>query len=53
MGQRPAPHSQRMGEKPPHRGGRQVPLRVEKVGDKTLQSRLIYGNLYVALLLSR
>lgn len=34
-------------EKPSRSGGRQVSLRVEKVTDKSLQSRLIYGNLYV------
>ncbi|KAK0389960.1 hypothetical protein NLU13_3533 [Sarocladium strictum] len=33
------------GEKGPSGGGRQVPLQVEKVGDKTLQARLIYGNM--------
>ncbi|KAL6914528.1 hypothetical protein FSST1_012288 [Fusarium sambucinum] len=32
-------------EKPSRSGGRQVNLRVEKVTDKSLQSRLIYGNL--------
>lgn len=37
----------RYAEKGPSGGGRQVPLRVEKVTDKSLQSRLIYGNLYV------
>ncbi|RSL68263.1 hypothetical protein CEP53_002627 [Fusarium sp. AF-6] len=35
----------RYAEKGPSGGGRQVPLRVEKVTDKSLQSRLIYGNL--------
>lgn len=38
----------RPSEKGPSRpsgGGRRVPLRVEKVTDKSLQSRLIYGNL--------
>lgn len=34
-------------EKGPSGGGRAVPLRVEKINDKSLQSRLIYGNLYV------
>lgn len=40
------PPQQRYGEKPPGPagGGRQVPLRVEKVQDKSLQVRLIYGN---------
>ncbi|RBR07997.1 uncharacterized protein FIESC28_10417 [Fusarium coffeatum] len=33
------------GEKPSRSGVRQVNLRVEKVTDKSLQSRLIYGNL--------
>ncbi|EHK41340.1 hypothetical protein TRIATDRAFT_249984 [Trichoderma atroviride IMI 206040] len=33
-----------MGEKGPSGGGRVVQLQVEKVADKTLQSRLIYGN---------
>jgi vesicle-fusing ATPase len=32
-------------EKPSRSGGRQVNLRVEKVTDKSLQSRMIYGNL--------
>ena len=32
-------------EKGPSGGGRQVPLHVEKVPDKSLQSRLIYGNM--------
>src|SRR5688572_28461275 len=32
-------------EKGPSGGGKQVPLRVEKVPDKSLQSRLIYGNM--------
>lgn len=49
--QRQAPPGQgRYGEKGPSGGGgggggRQVSLRVEKVADKTLQGRLIYGNL--------
>lgn len=29
---------------------RRVPLRVEKVPDKTMQSRMIYTNMYVMLL---
>ncbi|KAL2214280.1 AAA-domain-containing protein [Sarocladium strictum] len=33
------------GEKGPSGGGRPVPLHVEKVTDKSLQSRLIYGNM--------
>lgn len=40
----------RYAEKGPSGGGRQIPLRVEKVTDKSLQSRLIYGNLYVGAL---
>ncbi|KAM3475232.1 hypothetical protein MY8738_007502 [Beauveria namnaoensis] len=45
-GQRPPPSQQRYGEKPtgPAGGGRQVPLQVEKVADKTLQVKLIYSN---------
>ncbi|KAF7546220.1 hypothetical protein G7046_g9359 [Stylonectria norvegica] len=40
------PRSSRSGaEKAAPGGGRQVPLRVEKVADKSLQSRLIYGNI--------
>ncbi|KAH7146048.1 P-loop containing nucleoside triphosphate hydrolase protein [Dactylonectria macrodidyma] len=39
-----SPGMSRQSEKPTG-GGRQVPLRVEKVTDKSLQSRLIYGNL--------
>ncbi|KAH7159698.1 P-loop containing nucleoside triphosphate hydrolase protein [Dactylonectria estremocensis] len=39
-----SPGKARQSEKPTS-GGRQVPLRVEKVTDKSLQSRLIYGNL--------
>lgn len=37
-------------EKRPSSSARQVPLRVEKVADKSLQSRLIYGNLYVVII---
>ncbi|KAJ6441820.1 vesicular-fusion protein SEC18 [Purpureocillium lavendulum] len=40
-----SPGMPRYGEKPSQGGARQVPLRVEKVTDKSLQSRLIYGNL--------
>ncbi|KAL7798224.1 P-loop containing nucleoside triphosphate hydrolase protein [Trichoderma ceciliae] len=39
-----SPGRQRHGEKGPFGGGRVVQLQVEKVADKTLQSRLIYGN---------
>ncbi|UKZ63565.1 uncharacterized protein TrAtP1_004794 [Trichoderma atroviride] len=39
-----SPGRSRMGEKGPSGGGRVVQLQVEKVADKTLQSRLIYGN---------
>ncbi|RCI14422.1 hypothetical protein L249_6180 [Ophiocordyceps polyrhachis-furcata BCC 54312] len=42
------PISPRYGDKspaPPQASARQVPLRVEKVNDRSLQSRLIYGNL--------
>lgn len=35
----------RHSEKGPSGGGRRVNLRVEKVSDKSLQSRLIYGNM--------
>lgn len=45
-----SPRQSRHNEKPPGSApgsGRQVSLRVEKVADRTLQSRLIYGNLYV------
>lgn len=35
---------QRYNEKPSGGSGRVVQLQVEKVADKTLQSRLIYGN---------
>lgn len=51
MTQAPAPRSPGMpryaekGPSTPQDGARQVPLRVEKVPDKSLQSRLIYGNL--------
>ncbi|KPM34026.1 Vesicular-fusion protein sec18 [Neonectria ditissima] len=43
-----SPRMSRQNEKPPGgapSSGRQVPLRVEKTTDKSLQSRLIYGNL--------
>ncbi|PFH56715.1 hypothetical protein XA68_16109 [Ophiocordyceps unilateralis] len=43
-----SPAGPRYGEKSPgmaQANARQVPLRVEKVTDKSLQSRLIYGNL--------
>ncbi|KFA60871.1 hypothetical protein S40285_04838 [Stachybotrys chlorohalonatus IBT 40285] len=42
-----SPGMSRYSEKPagPRGAGRQVSLRVEKVTDKSLQSRLIYGNL--------
>ncbi|KAM4059181.1 ATPase family associated with various cellular activities (AAA) domain-containing protein [Hirsutella rhossiliensis] len=43
-----SPGMQRYGEKGPaaqQGGGRPVPLRVEKVSDRSLQARLIYGNL--------
>ncbi|KAM0459336.1 hypothetical protein ACHAPV_005518 [Trichoderma viride] len=39
-----SPGRSRMGEKGPSGGGRVVQLQVEKVPDKTLQARLIYGN---------
>ncbi|KAL6908947.1 AAA domain-containing protein [Trichoderma evansii] len=39
-----SPSRSRFGEKGPSGGGRVVQLQVEKVADKTLQSRLIYGN---------
>lgn len=42
-----SPVAQRYGEKgpaPQQGGARQVPLRVEKVSDRSLQARLIYGN---------
>lgn len=39
-----SPGRSRFGEKGPSGGGRVVQLQVEKVADKTLQSRLIYGN---------
>lgn len=40
-----SPDMARYGEKGQQGGARRVPLRVEKVTDKSLQSRLIYGNL--------
>ncbi|RFU78838.1 vesicular-fusion sec18 [Trichoderma arundinaceum] len=40
---RGGPGSQQYGEKPSG-GGRVVSLQVERIADKTLQSRLIYGN---------
>lgn len=40
-----SPGMSRYGEKAQPGGGRQVSLRVEKVTDRSLQSRLIYGNL--------
>lgn len=43
-----SPGMQRYGEKgppPPPGGGRPVSLRVGKVSDRSLQARLIYGNL--------
>ncbi|KHO01824.1 vesicle fusion factor NSFI [Metarhizium album ARSEF 1941] len=42
-----SPGMSRYSEKGPsgHSGSRRVPLRVEKVADRTLQSRLIYGNI--------
>ncbi|GFP52123.1 vesicular-fusion protein sec18 [Trichoderma asperellum] len=39
-----SPGRSRFSEKGPSGGGRVVQLQVEKVADKTLQSRLIYGN---------
>ncbi|CAH0041392.1 unnamed protein product [Clonostachys solani] len=42
----PSQGAPRYNEKAPTGGGRQVPLRIEKISnDKTLQSRIIYGNL--------
>lgn len=39
--------AQRYTDKSPMPGtGRVVPLQIEKVADKTLQSKLIYGNMY-------
>lgn len=48
----PPPGGSRYTEKAPSAGARQVPLRVEKITDKSLQSRMIYGNLYVVKLKS-